>query len=139
MVLTISVVNRLWLVIRDLYSPWLLPYTQQQVNADCAAWIQQLSSDRKLLLPWIAADSSLAASMVASLTSCVSFLHETIPSQQQSALSHVLAFYLQGYCHSGMKPHIYHVLHEGLQSLPWHTLTPSLTDLEQVVRVTGNN
>ncbi len=100
-----TVVGRLWLLIRDLYSPWLLPYTQQQVNADCAAWIQQLSTDRKLLLPWIAADGPLAASVVASLVACVAFLHETIPARQ-SALSHVLSFYFQGYCHAGMKPHI---------------------------------
>ena len=27
-----TVVSQLWAVIRDLYSPWVLPYTQQQVS-----------------------------------------------------------------------------------------------------------
>lgn len=102
-------VGQLWETIRDLYSPWILPYTQQQVSSNCAAWIQQLSSDRKLLLPWIAADSGLASMMAASATHCVSFLHETVPAQQ-SVLSHLLTFYLHGYCHTDVKPHIFQVL-----------------------------
>ena len=101
-------VARLFTVLRDLYAPWILPYTQQQVNDSCATWIQQLSSDRKLLLPWIAADCQLASAMMSSLVNCVAFIHETLPAQQ-SVLSHVLAFYLHGYCHSGVKSHIYQV------------------------------
>lgn len=102
------VVGQLWGTIRDLYSPWILPYTQQQVSSNCAAWIQQLSSDRKLLLPWIAADSGLALLMATSITHCVSFLNETLPAQQ-SILSHLLTFYLHGFCHTAVKPHILQV------------------------------
>lgn len=102
-------VGQLWVAIRDLYSPWILPYTQEQVSSNCAAWIQQLSSDRKLLLPWIAADSSLATAMVSSASHCINFIHETLPAQQ-SVLSHLLSFYVHGYCHSAVKPHIFQVL-----------------------------
>lgn len=148
-------VARLWTALRDLYAPWILPYTQQQVNDSCATWIQQLSSDRKLLLPWIAADCQLASAMMTSLVNCVVFIHETLPAQQ-SVLSHVLAFYLHGYCHSAVKSHIYQVLcnssvalfqllklfifkviHQGLECLPWQSFVPSVTDLEQLVRATG--
>ena len=101
-------VGQLWSTIRDLYSPWMLPYTQQQVSSNCAVWIQQLSSDRKLLLPWIAADSGLASLMASSVTHCISFIHETLPAQQ-SILSHLLAFYLHGFCHTAVKPHILQV------------------------------
>ena len=97
------------MAIRDLYSPWILPYTQEQVSSNCAAWIQQLSSDRKLLLPWIAADSSQATVMVSSAALCINFIHETLPAQQ-SVLSHLLSFYVHGYCHSAVKPHIFQVL-----------------------------
>lgn len=105
-------VGQLWSTIRDLYSPWILPYTQQQVSSNCAAWIQQLSSDRKLLLPWIAADSGLALLMATSVTHCVSFLHETLPAQH-SVLSHVLTFYLHGFCHTAVKPHVLQVSEKG--------------------------
>lgn len=108
-VLTNTVVSQLWAVIRDLYSPWILPYTQQQVSNNCASWIQQLSSDRMLLLPWIAADSGQASLMATSAALCVSFLHESVPAQQ-SVLSHLLTFYLHGFCHPAVKPHVFQVI-----------------------------
>ncbi|XP_045024661.1 ectopic P granules protein 5 homolog isoform X2 [Daphnia magna] len=129
-------VGQLWAAIRDLYSPWILPYTQQQVNSNCAAWIQHALSDCKVLLPWIAADSGLASLMASSLTHCTTFIHETLPAQQ-SILSHILAFYLQGFCHTAIKLHILKVIHQALDTLPWQSFVPSLNDLEQLVRVAG--
>lgn len=153
-----SVVGQLWTAIRDLYSPWILPYTHQQVNSNCAAWIQHALSDCKVLLPWIAADSGLASLMASSLTHCTTFIHETLPAQQ-SILSHILAFYLQGFCHTAIKLHILKVvpisegelwgkilkfqclsgkvIHQALDTLPWQSFVPSLNDLEQLVRVAG--
>ena len=54
------------------------------------------------------ADSHSAACMMQSLMSCVNFLHETVPARQ-SALSHALDLYLNGYCHPTMKCHVYQV------------------------------
>jgi hypothetical protein len=107
--LILAVVGQLWTSIRDLYSPWILPYTQQHVNSNCAAWIQHASSDRTLLLPWIAADSGLASLMASSIIHCINFIHETIPAKQ-SILSQMLTFYLHGFCHTAVKPHILQVI-----------------------------
>jgi len=64
---------------------------------------------RDLYSPWIAADSGQASLMATSAALCVSFLHESVPAQQ-SVLSHLLTFYLHGFCHPAVKPHVFQVI-----------------------------
>jgi len=76
----ISVVEAVWPFLRDLYNPWILPYSQRTVQQDCAQWIQQMNFDSaSVLSPWIATDSNFAALFMSDFTDSVLFLAETLP------------------------------------------------------------
>jgi hypothetical protein len=76
--LFVIVCEELWPLISGLYSPWLSPYLTQSLAQPTAAWIQQLTDDRSILLPWIAGDAGHAHKMAAMFTETIRFLIETV-------------------------------------------------------------
>lgn len=75
----ITVCEELWPYFTSLYAPWLSPYYTKSLSQPMAAWIQQLTDDRSILSPWIAADSGHAHKVSAIFTESVRFLNESIP------------------------------------------------------------
>jgi len=79
MLLHVAVCEQLWPVLTEMFSPWLTPYWTSNLKEPTAAWIQQLTDDRSVLLPWIAADGPHAHSVMCMFTECVRFILDTLP------------------------------------------------------------
>lgn len=71
----------MWPSLRDIYAPWILPYWMQNVKGDMASWMQQLTDDRAVLLPWIPADGPYAQKTVQMLFECIQFIIHTLPGE----------------------------------------------------------
>lgn len=69
-----KVCEKLWCSLRDMFTPWLVPYSMQNLKDNMAAWIQQLADDRSVLLPWIPPDLELAQRVTDVLIESVKFL-----------------------------------------------------------------
>jgi hypothetical protein len=67
-----------------MFSPWLAPYWTKNLKEPTAAWIQQLTDDRSVLLPWIATDGPHAHRVVSMFTECVRFILDTLPGNYLS-------------------------------------------------------
>lgn len=62
-----------------MFTPWLVPYSKNVLKEDLAVWIQQLTDDRTILLPWIPADQDLATKLLNSFCQCINFILDTLP------------------------------------------------------------
>lgn len=71
--------ERIWPYLRDVFAPWIIPYSTQNLKENMANWIQQLADDRAVLLPWIPADGPHAQKVVNVLFECVQFITHTLP------------------------------------------------------------
>lgn len=69
----------IWPHLRDLFSPWIVPYWMQNLKENMATWIQQLADDRSVLLPWIPADGPYAQKAVHIFFECIHFVMQTLP------------------------------------------------------------
>lgn len=71
----------MWPSLSEMFAPWVAPYWTQTLREPTAAWIQQLTDDRSVLLPWIVADGSHARRMVHIFTECIRFILDTLPGK----------------------------------------------------------
>ena len=69
----------LWPYLRDLFSPWILPYWIHNMKEHMANWIKQLADDRAVLLPWIPSDGPYALKSVQMFFECIMFIIQTLP------------------------------------------------------------
>lgn len=71
--------EKIWPYLRDMFAPWIVPYSMQNLKENMASWIQQLADDRSVLLPWIPADTVFAQKVLCAFRECVSFVLHTLP------------------------------------------------------------
>ncbi|XP_066999967.2 ectopic P granules protein 5 homolog [Anabrus simplex] len=126
--------EQLWPSLCDMFSPWLAPYWTKNLKEPTAAWIQQLTDDRSVLLPWITADGPHAQKMVVMFVECIRFILDTLPACS-NILCFVWQFYVSSFAHSAVKDYILNVVHGSFQSLPWERFWPSMQDLELMLKV----
>ncbi|XP_073995330.1 ectopic P-granules autophagy protein 5 isoform X2 [Rhodnius prolixus] len=129
-----KICDEVWPYFNGLYSPWISPYFTQSLAQPTAAWIQQLTDDRSILLPWISPDSGHAHKIAAIFTESIRFLLESLPGSGD-ILSHVWQYYVTNFAHISVKEHVLSVIHSNLLSLPWNRFSPSLPDLDLMHRV----
>nr|CAD7586275.1 unnamed protein product [Timema genevievae] len=141
--------EHLWPALCDMFSPWLAPYLTRNLKEPTAAWIQQLTDDRSVLLPWIIADGPHAHRMVAMFTECVRFILDTLPGKDASppvmhaiagqACSNILCFlwqfYVSSFALTSVKDYVLNVIHASFLSLPWDRFWPSIHDLDLMLKV----
>ncbi|XP_014271688.1 ectopic P granules protein 5 homolog isoform X2 [Halyomorpha halys] len=128
-----KVCEELWPYFTGLYAPWLSPYYTNSLTQPMAAWIQQLTDDRSILPPWIAADSGHAHKVAAIFTESIRFLFDNLPGS--TMLSYVWQYYVSTFAHPSVKEHILSVVHSNLLSLPWSKFSPSFLDLDYMLKV----
>lgn len=76
-----------WPKIRDVYSPWILPY-DEHIQQRCAQWIRQMNFESgSVLQPFVRNDTSSAMVFMSDFTDSVLFLAETLPGNIQLLLS----------------------------------------------------
>ncbi|KAL0271851.1 UNVERIFIED_CONTAM: hypothetical protein PYX00_008816 [Menopon gallinae] len=132
--LSMRIAEQMWPLLRDLYSPWLVPYWSNHEKAQTAKWIQELTDDKCVLLPWLNADNALASYCCCIFIDSIRFILDTLPGTN-SLLNHVWFFYVTNYAHMQVKDHVLRVIHKNLLQLPWCTFFPNLQDIEFMVRV----
>ena len=158
--LNTSHLDVIWTTLECVYGPWLFPLSSTD-RQSAATWIQQLTNENSLLPPWIPGDCGLATSMLHSMMSCV----KTLMGYDSSSivLSKVMIFkifdfpilpiftnisknntnfnlkvwkmYATHWAQSGVKDHVFGVLHPVLSSLDWSSLSPTQQDLDLMVKV----
>ncbi|XP_069674865.1 ectopic P granules protein 5 homolog isoform X3 [Periplaneta americana] len=126
--------EQLWPALSEMFSPWLAPYWTRNLKEPTAAWIQQLTDDRSVLLPWIATDGPHAHRVVSMFTECVRFILDTLPACS-NILCFVWQFYVASFAHSAVKDYILGVIHGSLLGLPWDRFWPTMQDLEYMLKV----
>lgn len=129
-----KIIEQLWPFICDLFSPWLIPYWTKNEKSQAAVWIQELTDDRCVLLPWIINDCIYASFCSNIFVESVRFILDTLPGVN-SVLSYVWYFYVVNYAHAHVKDHVLGVIHRSLLSLPWNTFFPNLQDVELMLKV----
>lgn len=141
----------IWPYLRDMFAPWVLPYWMNNIKDNMAAWMQQLTDDRAVLLPWIPADGPYAQRMIHMLFECVQFIIHTLPGKLVSAfilsynkriisgsnsiLSFIWQWYVTNFAYTTVKDHILNAIHASFLALPWHHFWPSISDVELMLKV----
>ncbi|CAG9856312.1 unnamed protein product [Phyllotreta striolata] len=126
--------EKIWPYLRDMFAPWLVPYSMQNLKENMASWIQQLADDRSVLLPWIPADTGFAQKILCSFRECVSFVIHTLPASS-SILSYIWQWYVTCYAHKSVKDHVLTSVHKTFLTFPWHNFWPSVVDVEYMLKV----
>ncbi|XP_076652381.1 ectopic P-granules autophagy protein 5 isoform X1 [Halictus rubicundus] len=132
--LGVQLCEKIWPVLSDMYSPWITPYWTRNLKEPTAAWIQQLTDDRSVLLPWIITDGPHAHKIVAMFVECIRFIIDTLPTSSK-ILSFVWQFYVTNFAHASVKDHILNVIHGNFLSLPWDHFYPGINDIELMIKV----
>lgn len=65
----------------NLFSPWIVPYYTGNLHEPPAAWIQKLTEDRSVLLPWTSAESQIANKMMFTFTESLRFTLDALPGK----------------------------------------------------------
>jgi hypothetical protein len=117
-----------------MYAPWITPYWTRNLREPTAAWIQQLTDDRSVLLPWIITDGPYANRTMAMFAECIRFIVDTMPASSK-ILSFMWQFYVSNYAHVSIKDHVLNVVHGNFLSLPWDRFCPAINDVELMIRV----
>ncbi|XP_003703213.1 ectopic P-granules autophagy protein 5 isoform X2 [Megachile rotundata] len=126
--------EKIWPVLCEMYSPWVSPYWTRNLKEPTAAWIQQLTDDRSVLLPWIITDGLYANKIVAMFVECIRFIIDTLPTSSK-ILCFIWQFYVTNFAHASVKNHILNVIHGNFLSLPWNKFYPTVNDVEFMVKV----
>ncbi|XP_012284320.1 ectopic P granules protein 5 homolog isoform X2 [Orussus abietinus] len=126
--------EKIWPVLSEMFAPWITPYWTRNLREPTAAWIQQLTDDRSVLLPWIIADGPYANKTVAMFVECVRFITDTLPASCK-ILSFLWQFYVTNFAHASVKDHVLNVIHGNFLSLPWDRFFPGTGDVELMVKV----
>ncbi|XP_058795354.1 ectopic P granules protein 5 homolog isoform X2 [Phymastichus coffea] len=128
------VCEKIWPVLSDMFAPWITPYWTRNLREPTAAWIQQLTDDRSVLLPWIITDGPYANRTVSMFVECIRFILDTMPASSK-VMCFLWQFYVMNYTHASIKDHVLNVVHGNFLSLPWDKFTPSVADVEFMVKV----
>nr|CAH7757239.1 unnamed protein product [Callosobruchus chinensis] len=126
--------EKIWPQLREMFTPWLVPYSMQNFKENMASWIQQLADDRQVILPWISADTNFAQKVLNVFRECVLFVLHIIPGSG-SILSLFWQWYVSSYAHNSVKDHIFIPVHQTFLSFPWNNFWPSMVDVELMLRI----
>ncbi|XP_065333691.1 ectopic P granules protein 5 homolog [Cloeon dipterum] len=125
-----SLSEQLWPILHDLFAPWVLPWAGHRQQT--AAWIQQFTDDKTVLLPWTAQDAPVAKIMCDSYVEILSFLLDTLP-----ASTNTLCFVFQLYAlnYADVSEHVLSVIHHSFLALPWDRFWPRVIDVEAMTKL----
>lgn len=76
-----TVCEKIWPILANLFSPWIVPYYTGSLHEPPAAWIQKLTEDRSVLLPWTSAESQIANKMMFTFTESLRFTLDALPGK----------------------------------------------------------
>ncbi|XP_055848760.1 ectopic P granules protein 5 homolog isoform X2 [Episyrphus balteatus] len=107
----------------EMYVPWLIAYTDQQIQQSSPNWIRQLVANDKVLYPWSSVHGETSIIIINSFINSILFVLESLPVSQ-SILGHTFSFYIHHYAVEKMELHIRKPIHNGIIKLPWELFKP---------------
>ncbi|XP_067619599.1 ectopic P granules protein 5 homolog isoform X2 [Eurosta solidaginis] len=113
----------------ELYSPWLVPYTDETLQQSTANWIRQLVVKDKILSPWSEQHAHNSKIMIKSLINILNFVLENLPVSFVT-LTHIFGWYVHHFAIPKIDFHIYANIHEGLGELPWERFKPQSAQID---------
>ncbi|KAF7282452.1 hypothetical protein GWI33_002679 [Rhynchophorus ferrugineus] len=126
--------EKIWPYLREMFAPWMIPYSMQHLKDNMATWIQQLADDRSILLPWIPSDLVYAQKIINVFFECILFIINTLPAAT-NILSFLWQWYVTCFAHISVKDHILGAIHQSFSAFPWHNFWPTMVDLEFMLKV----
>lgn len=124
----------LWPSICDLYSPWLVPYNPQHLKHSPSNWIQQMTSNNPILLPWSDSYLVFAQKQLNMFISCIQFLMEMLPAGT-NILNQIFYWYDIHYANTAIPKQILHPIHKALANLPWNKLMPTIVTIDSFNKI----
>lgn len=121
--MSIQVIDWLWPSIRDMYSPWLIPYYTQNMQNTPANWIRQIIANTPILLPWSESYADSAQMIFHSFIDCTQFLLDTFPACDV-ILGNIFLWYEAHFGNVSVPRHIFTPTNISLMLLPWNRLKP---------------
>ncbi|XP_005180740.1 ectopic P granules protein 5 homolog isoform X2 [Musca domestica] len=109
----------------EMYSPWLVTYTEETIRQFSANWIRQLveSGNGKRLLPWSEQHAKTSKIMIKNFTQTLMFIMENLPISHK-ILAHCFSWYIHHFAVPNIESYIYGPIHEGIAELPWENFQP---------------
>ncbi|XP_076059738.1 ectopic P-granules autophagy protein 5 isoform X2 [Oratosquilla oratoria] len=129
-----EITAEMWAAMEGLWAAWVAPLGGK-ARESCPAWLQQLTHDRKLLLPWVPDDAQLASKMVFMFIHAIQLIHSLLPSANRSVMSYVLEFYGTTFACREVKDYVLNIIHHHFECLPWQHFRPSLQDIEMLNKI----
>ncbi len=130
----ISVINWLWPIINDLFSPWLVPYYPQSMTDAPANWIKQFTANNSILLPWSDLQEKNANKIVCVFQMCLQFMFEMLPASNL-LLSHLFIWYDMNFANKGVSNFVLNPVHKILMVMPWERFRPCPVHMEGFNRI----
>ena len=121
-------IKEIWENIEGLWAAWVAPLGGK-ARTLLPKWLQDLTNNRRLLLPWSPADTINTPSTIAMFVNSLGFLHEMV-SMDSLVLSLTLEYYYGTYAKREVKDHVLTIVHSHLANLHWHHFYPTISDIE---------
>lgn len=128
----LSVIEWIWPIMCETFSPWLSPYFTQNLPNVPANWIRQFNTP--ILLPWSELYVNYGLQFLTEFVNCIQFLLEAFPGCD-STLGYVLYYYEANYAHTEVPHHILSTANIAFKTLPWSRLKSSHMVIEVFDRV----
>ncbi|XP_059219883.1 ectopic P granules protein 5 homolog isoform X1 [Stomoxys calcitrans] len=111
----------------EMYSPWLIIYTEQTIQQSSANWIRQLvdSGNGKMLYPWSAQHAKTSKVMIKNFVQTLMFILQNLPISHK-ILAHCFSWYIHHFAVANVESHIFGPIHEGMAELPWEHFQPQV-------------
>ncbi|XP_073818455.1 ectopic P-granules autophagy protein 5 isoform X2 [Musca autumnalis] len=111
----------------EMYSPWLITYTEETIRQSSANWIRQLveSGNGKRLLPWSEQHANTSKIMIKNFIQTLMFIMENLPISHK-ILAHCFSWYVHHFAVSNIEIYIYGPIHEGIAELHWEHFQPQV-------------
>ncbi|KAM7362755.1 ectopic P-granules autophagy protein 5 [Cochliomyia hominivorax] len=117
----------------EMYSPWLITYTEQTIQQSSANWIRQLfnSVNGKMLYPWSEQHAGSSRVIIKNFIRTLIFVMENLPISHK-ILAHTFSWYIHHFTVPNIEYFVYGPIHEGIAELPWEYFKPQVEYIDML-------
>ncbi|XP_065371725.1 ectopic P granules protein 5 homolog isoform X2 [Calliphora vicina] len=117
----------------EMYSPWLITYTEQTIQESSANWIRQLinSVNGKMLYPWSEQHAGSSRIIIKNFIRTLIFILENLPISHK-ILAHTFSWYIHHFTIPNIEYFVYGPIHEGIAELPWEYFKPQVEYIDML-------
>lgn len=129
-----QLINWLFPALSEMFAPWLIPYTPQNIKDTPANWIKQFSTANNVLQPWSDVHVTSAGKMIRIFAMCLQYILDMLPASNL-LLSHLFCWYDTYFAQKTTPSHVLTPIHTLLMKMPWERFRPSPIHMEGLNRI----